>query len=773
MATQTTLSPKVNWALGSCAILVLLLLAVLGLSAARLPAPQPASAPSDAFSAARAMDHLRQIAHEPHAVGTAANARVRAYLIERLQALGLQPEVQTGMGRMNNRPWGAVGIVNNIVVRVPGASSAAGGPPRKALLLAAHYDSVPTGPGAADDGASVAAILETLRALQTGARLQNDLIVLFTDGEEAGLLGSDLFVKSHPWAKEAGLVLNFEYRGNSGPMLMFETSPGNGKLVTALAQSLPQQVASSMLYELYKVMPNDTDMSSFKRIGVPGLNFAAIEKPVSYHLQTDSIDNLNQATLQQQGEIMLTLTRQFGNRPLEDLSATDRVYFDLPGIGLVHYTTTAVIPLMLVTAAALCAVAVLGIKGGMLRPLRVLLAMPLFLLMAVLLGVGCQLIWGGVSLLHPEYGVLGDPYNSQWYLLAFVALVIGAYIAMKAGVARWLRPMELGFGALVLWLLLLLITSFAMPGVTFMFGWPLLAMLGVLAVLFSRRGSAVTAGTRTALLVLGLAPAVILFAPVVRNLYIGLSPQMSVVTGLVLALVAGLMTPLLTVLTRRFLLPAVPLAAGAVFLIAGSMTAQIDAAHPNTSNLFYAWDSASGKAFWISRDQQLGGWSKHYFPTVSDKQQVPEVFGVNSRKYWVSPAPRMPGLEAPQIAVLSDTSKDGVREVRFKVRTLRQAPVFSVKVEGAEVLASRVDGQPFTQKPNPLWLLEAYGMEQRELEVALQVKAGKPFNIRVNDETYGLPHNGITVMPRPAGLIQSIYGTNGDTVRAVRVKSFS
>jgi hypothetical protein len=769
MAIESTPSHKAHWTIGLCAIAALLLLAVLGLGTSGLPAPQPASAPPSVFSAARAMAHLQHIAHEPHAVGTAENAKVREYIVAELKALGLEPQIQSGMGKMNTRPWGAVGMVNNILVRVPG--SGAGAAPRKALLLAAHYDSVPTGPGAADDGASVAAIMEVLRALKTGAPLQNDLIALFTDGEEAGLLGSNLFVTSHPWAKDAGLVLNFEYRGNTGPMLMFETSAGNGKLIAALAQAAPQQVASSMLYELYKVMPNDTDLSAFKRAGVPGLNFAAIEKPVSYHLQTDSIANLDQRTLQQQGDIMLNLARHFGNGSLEALKSTDRVYFALPGVGLVHYSVTAVMPLTLLIAALLCAVAVMGIKGGAIRPGRILLAMPVFLLMAILLGIACQLIWGGASMLHPEYGMLGDPYNSQWYLLAFVALVIGGYLVMKAGVARWFRPLELGFGALILWQFMLVVTSFAMPGVTFMFAWPLLAMLGVLAVLFSRRYANVAPGARTALLVLGLAPAVILVGPVARNLYVGLGPQMSVATGLVLALMAGIMTPLLSVLKRRFLLPALPLAAGAAFLVAGSMTAHIDAAHPNTSNLFYAWDSASGKAFWISRDSELDAWNKHYFPAVTAKQLVPELFGVNSRKYWASPAPQVAGLQAPEIEVVSDTVKDGMREVAFKVRTVRRAPLLSVRVEDTDVLSSRVEGQPFSQKANPKWLLEAYGMADRALEVAVQVKAGKPFTIRVNDETYGLPPN--TVTPRPAGLIQSINGTNSDTVRAVRVKNFS
>ena len=53
-----------------------------------------------------------------------------------------------------------------------------------AVALVAHFDSDPTTPGANDDAAGVAAILETARVLLSGPPLRNDVILLFTDGEE-------------------------------------------------------------------------------------------------------------------------------------------------------------------------------------------------------------------------------------------------------------------------------------------------------------------------------------------------------------------------------------------------------------------------------------------------------------------------------------------------------------------------------------------------------------------------------------------------------------
>ena len=87
----------------------------------------------------------------------------------------------------------------------------------KAVMLVAHYDSVPNGTGASDDGAGVVALLETVRAVKSTAPLKNDVIFLFTDGEETGLLGANAFISEHPWAKDVGLVLNFEAREICGP----------------------------------------------------------------------------------------------------------------------------------------------------------------------------------------------------------------------------------------------------------------------------------------------------------------------------------------------------------------------------------------------------------------------------------------------------------------------------------------------------------------------------------------------------------------------------
>ena len=194
--------------------------------------------------------------------------------------------------------------VQNIVAKLEGTANT------RAVLLVAHYDAAPYSLGASDDGAAIASLLETLRALKASAPLKNDVIFLATDGEEIGLLGASAFVQQHPWAKDVGVVLNFEARGDHGPSIMFQTSDGNGWLIDELAETVSRPVANSLSADIYKLLPNETDFTVFKQAGMNGLNFAYIEGVASYHSSLDNMANLDERSLQHHGMYALALARR-------------------------------------------------------------------------------------------------------------------------------------------------------------------------------------------------------------------------------------------------------------------------------------------------------------------------------------------------------------------------------------------------------------------------------------------------------------------------------
>lgn len=441
------------------------------------PAPLPASAPAGEFSAERAMLTVEAIAQKPHPLGSAENARVRQYLVNALRSLGLEPQVQTTAVTKTGRGVTMSGTVNNIVARLHGSGSA------RALMLAAHYDSTSNGPGAADDAAGVAALLETVRALQAGAPLRNDVIVLLSDGEENWLLGAKAFVDGHPWAKDVAVVLNFESRGNAGPVTMFETSESNGWLIRQFAETAPYPSAYSFIYDLYKNMPNDTDLTEFRRAGMAGLNFAMADGWASYHQPQDTPDALDQGSLQHFGSYALALTRQFGSLPLDNPNAENTIYFTAAG-RLIVYPQAWAMPLALLAALCLVAVVVLGARRQRLNLGQSALAVLVFVLNVSVAGaLGFLAIQILTGLLHAD--PIFPATAIQWYTAGFAALALAGTLLIYGGLRARLGAANLAAGAAAGWLCLALLSAFALPGASYLFVWPLLGSVAALALSFA------------------------------------------------------------------------------------------------------------------------------------------------------------------------------------------------------------------------------------------------------------------------------------------------
>jgi Zn-dependent M28 family amino/carboxypeptidase len=255
--------------------------------------------------------------------------RVREYIVSTLEAMGLSVEIQEGY---TISKWGNLVKAKNIVSRIKGTENS------KALLLLTHYDSAPHSSfGASDAGSGVVTILEGLRAfLERGKTPKNDIIILISDAEELGLNGADLFVNQHKWAKDVGLVLNFEARGSGGPSYMLiETNGGNSKLIEAFKEANPKfPVANSLAYSIYKMLPNDTDLTRFRvDADIDGFNFAFIDDHFDYHTATDTFDNLDVESLEHQASYLMPLLDYFSQSNLSNLKSNeDHVYFNVPSI---------------------------------------------------------------------------------------------------------------------------------------------------------------------------------------------------------------------------------------------------------------------------------------------------------------------------------------------------------------------------------------------------------------------------------------------------------
>ncbi len=266
------------------------------------PAERLTDAPDMEFSSRRAFQHVRTIASKPRPVGSPEIAEVRGYLERTLDSMGFSRTTQLGRMPLSN---GGTLEIANIAARIKGV----GRPGLKAVLLMAHYDSVPNAPGASDDGSGTATLLETLRALKAGPTPKRDIIALFTDAEEVGFIGARVFVgqarrgigEGHPWMADVGLVLNIEASGNRGQCTLFETTDQNGWLIREFARADPVPIGNSLMPALYRLTGGITDMNAFRAAGVSGLNFVFFEGKGCYHTALDTPSNLDGRSLQHQG----------------------------------------------------------------------------------------------------------------------------------------------------------------------------------------------------------------------------------------------------------------------------------------------------------------------------------------------------------------------------------------------------------------------------------------------------------------------------------------
>ncbi len=308
----------------------------LALLAGRPPAPRPADAPTEAFSAIRALADVGVIARSPHSVGSPDNTQVRDYLVLRMNALGLTPEVRPDFGfrRIDriSQPVFLGGAVENVVGVLPGRDRSA-----PALAIMAHYDSVPNSPGAADDAAGVATALELARILKAGPPPARDVIFVITDGEEAGLLGAQAFFSGDPLARRIGFLVNMEARGGGGLVQMFQTGKHNQGTIDLLQAEARRPTASSLAVLLYSVMPNDTDFTVARGAGVAGLNFAFIGRQFDYHSPSSTAANLDLGSLQHMGDQVTAVALSVARAPSLPEEGPDQVFSHVAGDLLVAY----------------------------------------------------------------------------------------------------------------------------------------------------------------------------------------------------------------------------------------------------------------------------------------------------------------------------------------------------------------------------------------------------------------------------------------------------
>lgn len=529
---------------------VLLLTAVIFALAVARNAPRGShrSLADDQFSGRRAYTLLGKLYQGigAHPTGSRSNAVLRERISLTLQRLGYAPRIQRDF--VCSR-WGSCATVENIVTEIPGRESG------KSVLLVSHYDSVPAGPGIADDGSAVAITLEIARILQLGDGTRNPIVLLFTDGEEGGLLGAEAFVAHDPAAKNVGAVVNLEARGTSGASYMFETSRDNAWVVALFARAVVRPATSSLFYTIYQHLPNDTDFSVFKRAGMQGTNFAFIGDALHYHTPLDDLLHLSEATLEMQGANALAMTRAFGQASLTDLPAGDATYFDFLQFLVLAWPASLSIWIAVALLVLFPAKMFLLARRGVLAIGSSAAAAGASFAAAVVAG----LIGYGATLLLQATGAFPDTWVARpGAAIAFFCVV--GMLAASVPALVWLhRDQAASFwaGSGFLFCVLSVVSAATLPGISFLFILPAAAYFVISSLWLAKTGGA--SAMRWLAPVIGVAATLV---PVAALLYDGM--------GLVAMPGVSLLASLATTTFAIPLLTASPLR-GRTLLVLGSL----------------------------------------------------------------------------------------------------------------------------------------------------------------------------------------------------------
>lgn len=705
----------------------------------------------DQFSAERAFTHTVQIARAPHCLGTAEHSRVREYIKNELLNLGLDYGEQHATA-VHDHSGVRTGYVSNIFGILKGTGTG-----KKSVLFLGHYDSCPHTYGAADDGSAVAAMLEAARALVNSDPLDNDIIFLFTDGEESGLFGAKVFTEEHPLMETVGVVINIEARGSRGPILAYEFNENNGWIIRELNRAMPRLYAGSIFYEIYKRMPNDSDFTMFRRAGISGINLAFIDDYVNYHSMTDSPENLSLKSLQHHGDFIMNTARHFGNIHLENTKSEDVIFFNWFGSCMICYSSVLSLFLLILVTVLVFVFLYFGLRKQQLRWERVLLGLLIFILTLVLILFISWLLLRGIIKWYPHYARFYNFnfYNVKYYFFTFSALSLALFSLVYGILQKRFRVLELFSGIILSNVILLFLLHFLIPTGSYLAVVPLLFLLtaGIISVLkelsFENRKSFFFA-----IYLIAFVPILGLYEPIIKLIYIALGLEFVFGGLIILILLWGyLVVPICLVTKKRaWIFPLVAL----VFALAGFLLAHLHSKptfeRPLQTSLNYYFDGDNGRALWVSEFLETDGWNRQFFQN-GIRGPLTEIYPHAERVLLKSPAPVI-FLALPEMEISFDTVIENHRYIDLTITTKREAAFCELYFhKNHQLVVTSLNDRHVSRDAYKDWQgeycrLVYHGLSAHPLQLSFSCTSDEPLEIFIIERIFNIRQiEGIDPMP--------------------------
>ena len=708
--------------------------------------------PLSEFSTKRALAHIKTISREPHYTGSENHTKVANYLRYELIKLGLETQFQDGYTLTD---WGNLTKSKNIIARIKGSQQG------KALLLLSHYDSAPhsASHGASDDASGVATILESVRAfLHHKKTHKNDIIILFTDAEELGLNGASLFVTQHKWAKEIGLALNFEARGTSGPSYMLmETNEGNAGMVKNFAAANPTfPVSNSLMYSIYKMLPNDTDLTVFREQGnIQGFNFAFIDDHYNYHTAQDDMEHLDINSLAHQGSYLMPLLNYFSNADLNTTqSVEDYVYFSIP-FSFISYPFSWVLPMLIIAFVLFIFFIFLGIAKRILSVQKMLQGFIPFLGALISAGVLTFFGWKIVLQIYPQYSDLlnGFTYNGHSYIAAFVLLSIAVCFAFY----HFFYPNKISANDFVapifIWLFINIAIVFGLEGAGFL----------IIPVYFGIFMFGFYILTQKYIPVLNLilaVPTLLIIAPFIQMFPIGLGLKILFGSAILTALCFGLLLPTLGNFVQKGSWSILFLIASIGFFIKADADSNYEKGKAKSNSLVYLYNADTNKAQWITYDKNLDVWTKKYLGQnpglLEGLEDIPLFSKYNSQFTFAAAAP-LKNIAQPTIDFLTDSIAENQRYLKIRISPNRKVNRYDIFAnEKMQLYNIKANGVSHLEQKSKIFkregkkLLSYYVVDNEPLVLEFNISTATVFNMQLLESSFDLMQNPLFTMEQRA-----------------------
>jgi hypothetical protein len=730
-------------------------------------------APLSEFSTKRALSIVKEISKKPHFVGSKNHEVIANYLQKELQDLGLETSVQEGFTMTEK---GTLVKSKNIVAILKGSKN------NKALLLLSHYDSAPHSysKGASDDASGIATILESIRAfLHNKTPHKNDIIILFTDAEELGLNGAALFVTEHKLAKEVGLVLNFEARGSSGPSYMLmETNDGNAKMVDAFQDgNVSYPVSNSLMYSIYKMLPNDTDLTVFREEGkIQGFNFAFIDSHFNYHTAQDNYENLDPKTLAHQGSYLFPLLNYFSNADLTDFNSTDnKVYFNVP-FQFVSYPFSWIAPMLILAFVLFMLFVFVGLGKRALHLDEIIKGfVPLFGSL-VTAGLVIYIGWKMLLSFYPQYNDIlhGFTYNGHDYIYAFVSLTLAICFLFYQNNGKRNPEMDQLVVPLFIWLLINLGIAIKLQGAGFLI-IPVIASSLMLGFYILTQKSSWVLNCLLAI------PTLIILVPFIQMFPVGLGLKILFGSAILTVLTFTLLLPVFGAYAKKGIWAIVFILVSIGFFIKAHQFSNYTNEKAKPNSLVYILDADANKANWVTYDSYLDEWTKIYLgenPKSATALNSNKLYSKYGSQYTFMTEAPLKKIPKPTIEFLRDSVKGNQHFYKIRItpnRSVNRYDIFvnnniqinNLKANGVQSIdfksniASKTAGK----------LLTYYVVDNLPLELEFSTLNTQNLDLNLVESSFDLLANSLLKMTqRKSGMIPTPFVLNDAIIIKQKIK---